>query len=197
MSKLIDDKIKKEFLYKLYFELNEGFGIAGIRRAYLDFSRTLTIKKQKKQTTKEAIEYRNKKREETEKFLLKILENNFVLANINSQEEFDKVHKNFTNKLIEFWNELSYGQAQKWINMSLKYWLLFGSSKIKYIEKNACYFHIPIDRQILQKIFNEKYPIAWSKINNYETYMKYQLNFRNKYKCSCPILKEFELYNAI
>jgi len=40
--------------------------------------------------------------------------------------------------------------------MSLKYWLLFGGDKIANIEKNAKYFHIPIDSIIKENCFWRK-----------------------------------------
>ena len=83
--------------------------------------------------------------------------------------------------------------------MSLKYWLLFGGDKIPNIEKNAEYFHIPIDSIIKKIAFGQKrnkmgYK-SWSKIENYEEYFKYQYIFRENNERVAPIVKEFELFN--
>ena len=83
--------------------------------------------------------------------------------------------------------------------MSLKYWLLFGGDKIANIEKNAKYFHIPIDSIIKEIAFGEKRNQAgyksWSKIENYDEYFEYQDIFRENNKKVEPIVKEFELFN--
>ena len=83
--------------------------------------------------------------------------------------------------------------------MSLKYWLLFDRDKIANIEKNAKYFHIPIDSIIKEIAFGEKRNQAdyksWSKIENYKEYFKYQEVFRENNKKVEPIVKEFELFN--
>ena len=83
--------------------------------------------------------------------------------------------------------------------MSLKYWLLFGGDNIANIEKNAEYFHIPIDSLLKEIAFGEKRNQAgyksWSKIENYEEYSKYQDIFRENNERDTPIVKEFELFN--
>ena len=118
---------------------------------------------------------------------------------IENQEEFDEKHEELCEKLKKEWNELSYGQIQKWVNMSLKYWLLFGGDKIANIEKNAEYFHIPIDSIIKEIAFGEKRNQAdyksWSKIENYDEYFEYQKTFRQNNESVAPIVKEFELFN--
>ena len=97
--------------------------------------------------------------------------------------------------LINKWNELSIGQAQKWINMTLKYWLLFGEKRIQNIEKNAIFFHIPIDSFIQKEMFNEKYPNPWSRIENYDEYLQYQLTHREREEKYPPIICEFHIFN--
>lgn len=122
-----------------------------------------------------------------------------ISLDIKKQEEFDEKHRELCEKLKKEWDELSYGQIQKWINMSLKYWLLFGGDKIANIEKNAKYFHIPIDSIIKEIAFGEKRNQAdyksWSKIENYDEYFEYQDIFRENNKKVEPIVKEFELFN--
>lgn len=79
--------------------------------------------------------------------------------------------------------------------MTLKYWLLFGDNRISNIEKNAIYFHIPIDSFVQKDMFGETKPKPWSKINSYTEYMRYQQKHREKNIKTPPIIYEFEFFN--
>lgn len=184
---LINQHIKEQFLIRLYFGVVTDFYLAGIKRAYLDFNRTLyLIKETKKQ--------REANRKKMEVYLLKKLRI-LIIQDIASQNKFDEYHKIITLDLINKWNILTIGQAQKWINMTLKYWLLFGEQRIPFIEKNAKYFHIPIDSKIQKSMFSNMKKKAWSKMENYDLdYMKYQNEFRKKSN-EIPILAEFKIFN--
>jgi hypothetical protein len=184
MNSILTDDLRENFFIRLYFDDSNGFYNAGIKRAFLDFSRTLTIK-----------ENRATFKSNAEKFILERLTQATEIE-FKSQTEFDKFHETTCEQLMEVWNELQFGQAQKWINMTLKYWLLLGDKRINGIEKNAQYFHIPIDSYVQKGMFEEKYPKAWSKIDNYETYMKYQLGHRNKQTGNSPIIDEFNFFNT-
>jgi len=186
-SSIINNLSKENFYIKLYFNTKEGFEIAGIKRAYLDFSRTLH---KKNETDYQRIEKRNA----TENYLLSQLKT-IIIANISSQKEFDLLHKKITLNLVRFWKKLTIGKSQKWINMSLKYWLLFGEKRILNIEKNARFFHIPIDSYVQKGMFNEKNPRPWSKINEYEVYMNYQIRHREKKTGNYPLIDEFSFFN--
>jgi len=184
MNSLITDKEKEDFFIKLYFNTTNGFELAGIKRAFLDFSRTLKIIDKKRITLKYNAEI----------YLLTNLKIGLQKKFIN-QEDFDNQHEIWCNELKKTWDELSYGQSQKWINMTLKYWLLFGEKRINGIELNAKYFHIPIDSYVQKGMFNEKAPKAWSKISNYSDYMRYQIEHRNKETGNHAIVDEFNFFN--
>lgn len=193
MNYQITETLKEEFYIKLYFDSSVDFDYKGIKRAYLDFSRTLYKKEESKEETDEE---RRKKRKETEDFLRdKLLV--LISSPISSQDEFDESHKRLTDELIAFWPKLTIGQAQKWINMTLKYWLLFGGKRIQSIELNSMYFHIPIDMYVQTKMFKEKNPQPWSKIKDYEDYFKYQKRHRAKNGNNSPLLDEFIFFNNI
>ena len=187
MKNILSNELKEEFYIRAYFNTREGFEIAGIKRAYLDFNRTLVIKDKNQ-------EIRNEQRNAAGQFL----KDNLLLLislDINNQEIFDSNHENICEKLTEKWDELSIGQAQKWINMTLKYWLLFGEERISNIEKNVKYFHIPIDSYVQKEMFNETEPKPWSKIKNYADYMEYQRKHREMNIKTPPIIYEFEFFN--
>ena len=187
MKQFISEDLKEEFYITLYFNIKNGFEIAGLKRAYLDFNRTLKIPDGNSEKRKII-------QNESQDFLKNDLIN-LINRKINSQDNFDKEHRNVCNRLIDFWNELSYGQAQKWVNMTLKYWLLFGENRINSIERNAMYFHIPIDSYVQKGMFSENNPRPWSKIDNYDEYFEYQLLHRDKNTKNPPIIDEFIFFN--
>ena len=115
-----------------------------------------------------------------------------INSNITSQQQFDKLHKEACNKLIEKFEDQCFtiGQAQKWINMSFKYLHLLD---YEGIEKIYEFSHIPIDSYILD-ITNYKISKPWSRLNDYTEYLQYQEWFRNKYNKEIPLDAEFRLW---
>ena len=87
--------------------------------------------------------------------------------------------------------KLTYGQAQKWINMTIKYLYLFGGYTFDSVFEEL---HIPVDNYILD-IANEKVGIdrpkkPWSKWEE-EQYRNYQNEIKSKIKIA-PLIWEFE-----
>jgi hypothetical protein len=177
---------------------------AAINRAYRDFNRTLKdFYTDKASDSKETKKSNNYKREEmrikwneiVRKFVYKVLNNSFT-----NQDEFDKIHQEYCKQLIEsnndIYKELTRGQAQKWLNMTLKYLIILEEDGI---EINMRYFHIPIDN-VIQDFLEAKLNIpkefpTWSQIDDYKAYLDYQQKVRTKFVSECPILKEMELFN--
>lgn len=188
---MIDEDTIKKFLFRINFSYCKGdFYLSGIKRAYRDFNRTLS--KDKDETQKQ----RDIKRNHTEDFLKNVLLD-LISKDFPDQEAFDKEHEKMCESLKFKWNKLSIGQCQKWINMSLKYWVVFGESKIPGIEKNIKYFHIPIDSFIQQgpcKGLHKKHK-SWSKLNDYKEYFDYQLDFRKQHTGKIPLVEEFIFFN--
>lgn len=179
---MIEKQLVEDFLIRLYFDKKQGFYKAGLKRAYLDFKNNNT-----------QIE-RNSIQGKTLEFLENELKN-LIKNDFENQTEFDFEHKKLCEKLKTQWNELSFGQCQKWINMTLKYWLVFGDEKIKSVTKNYKYFHIPIDSYVQKGMFGEKNPKPWSKISEYGDYFRYQTEFRERHETEIPIEYEFEFFN--
>ncbi len=73
-------------------------------------------------------------------------------SNINN---FDEKHKSACKKIQETadkWKEkLYYGQAQKWLNMTMKYMWLLGAWDYKFKPLQSV-VHIPVDRFIMQAV---------------------------------------------
>ena len=117
--------------------------------------------------------------------------NSLLSKTIKEQSEFDKWHKECCDKLIKTFEKqlFSYGQAQKWINMSLKNLSML---EHKLVERQYEFFHIPIDNYIIE-ITGMKISVAWSRLSNYDEYIEFQKKFRNSYN-GIPLDNEFKLW---
>ncbi|MBQ4584076.1 MAG: hypothetical protein IJA94_04240 [Bacilli bacterium] len=118
--------------------------------------------------------------------------NKMIKANITTQKQFDILHQEACENLIENFEDqyFTIGQAQKWINMTFKYLHLLECEDIKNIYE---FCHIPIDSYMLH-ITNYQMSKPWSKLNDYTEYLQYQEWFRNKYKDEIPLDAEFHLW---
>ena len=195
MTTLTQDEIQK-FWIRVYLGTTNDKGLIGaaIYRAYRDFNRTMHG-------------IGEKQTDETKKFL-----SDFMLAVVDSltskqfvsQLEFDDWHKLKCDELKKVFLlypafKISYGQAQKWINMTLKYLFALGDNIVNGISTNYIYYHIPIDN-IIQNKFLEKYDIPklserWSKIDDYERYLNYQIKVRQTIQNQIPMDVELRLFN--
>ena len=118
--------------------------------------------------------------------------NKIIKSNITTQEQFDKLHQEVCENLIEKFEDqyFTIGQAQKWINMTFKYLHLLEYKDITNIYE---FCHIPIDSYMLN-ITNYQMSKPWSKLNDYDEYLQYQEWFRDKYKNDIPLDVEFYLW---
>lgn len=142
-----------EFLKYAYFNITKGDGMNDIlikcaNKAYMDLCRTIRFK----------TEDGNIKAEYKTKICDMLVQEYDLLCDVVSvcssenekQEIFDREHNRICEEIIETYSEISdftYGQAQKWLNMMLKYVLLIeGDSVLK------SYLHIPVDSYIMQAV---------------------------------------------
>lgn len=186
----IEEKDILNFLKFAYFgDLTNPIEAAS-NRAYLDMCRTLRVKEVSNGIKSELIEYVND--------IFKYEISKLISGNIKNQNEFDKWHDGICNKIIEEYYEykeskiqLTYGQAQKWLNMTIKYLYML---KVYSFDCVFEYLHIPIDNCILN-VANEKLGInkpktAWSKWDE-KQYHNYQNEIKSKIKIA-PLCWEFE-----
>ena len=121
-------------------------------------------------------------------------------GSITSQEKFDSWHCKVCKNIKLLYNEkgidFTYGQAQKWLNMTIKYLYILEVEGYTF-DSIFEYLHIPIDKYILKGVKDEleiKRPVdAWSKLDKKE-YFKYQNAIRERLreKGISPIRWEFE-----
>lgn len=186
-----DEEISK-FLLKVYFDFSKGYIIGAIKRAYRDFNRTLLALPKDEGERKL---WRDSCGRVLEKEVKRV-----VTIRFSNQYEFDDWHKSTCLAMRAENGILSFGQTQKWINMTLKYLFVMGEANVPGIKGNYTYFHIPLDRIIIKQLrglglgdFDGK---PWSKIDDYDTYYNYQQAIRNLYKDRIPMDVEFDLFNS-
>ena len=75
-------------------------------------------------------------------------------------------------------HQFTYGQAQKWVNMSLKYLYMMGFDDMSHIER---VIHVPVDSLIIDAAndLGVRWPsTSWSKLDNYPEYLTFQKKLR-------------------
>lgn len=121
-------------------------------------------------------------------------------GSITSQEKFDSWHCKVCKNIKLLYNEkginFTYGQAQKWLNMTIKYLYMLEDEEYSF----DCvfeYLHIPIDNYIFVAVKKElridRPNNPWSKLDETE-YLKYQKAIREELKKRkySPLLWEFD-----
>ena len=151
-----DDERKANFLMRVFLGVKnppiDWYEVA-VRLAYTTFMRTLTGYAKIKHKTRQV---------NASKYLRDRLEDYFKSYTVTSQADFDKWHMETCGNLIDkfgTWgvdSKLTYGQSQKWINISFKYlyaFTLFGCcvkgfpSEIAVSKMEYC--HLPLDNIVI------------------------------------------------
>jgi hypothetical protein len=170
-----------------------------IRRAYRDFNRTWA-----KGPTLE--DERTTARTAGEDVLAAALDE---LRNLNvDQRAFDAWHSRIRRALMGATQPavrgagLTLGQAQKWVNMSVKYVV---GGRVMGLERFERVAHVPIDRILLEElrqrpqfaaVLTHLPDGAWSKLSNESAYEAFQVALRNLVAPSSPLSLEFSLWLA-
>lgn len=116
------------------------------------------------------------------------------LTKITTEKEFNAHHEAWCENRIEFFTKhphphrkefaLTYGQAQKWINMTMKYLAVIDHPAIAPVYS---YLHVPIDSIIYEEashpvtgigVPRPSGNVAWSRLNKNQ-YQDYQQRLRN------------------
>lgn len=179
----------KNMLYISYFGTEERSVRVFSWRAYRDLCRTLNFKESgdKKKTNNIHLMFRRN--------ICAVIEKSII--NLPDKEkDFDLWHRESCQDIIKEANkaglQLKFGQAQKWLNMTLKYMWLTGTEKDK-LSKLQNKLHVPIDNYILEELA-AKIPIkrGWSRLD-YDAYIQCQNVIRSEHKI--PIEWEIDIWN--
>lgn len=175
----VDEDIIKFLKYVYFGDLTNPVEAAS-NRAYRDMSRTIRFDNFSKDD-------RVKLKKEVNSFLNTEIKK-LVNGSITSEKEFDKWHEQLCKKIIDEYKkskiQLSYGQAQKWVNMTIKYLYMLN---IHTFDNVFDFPHVPVDNYIFKAVKDElkiKKPTkkSWSRWDNYEEYLKYQNDIRKNLK---------------
>jgi hypothetical protein len=181
---------KEEFWIRVYLNQTSDYIDCAIERAYLDFART-----QHGIKPDLMVEHKDVKNH-IKGFIVELQSRTF-----GNQDQFDEWHNDKCNLLKTEYKELkgyqlTIGQAQKWINMSLKYLFILGENRVTGISRNYRFFHIPIDNIIQDKLSTkiERIKQPWSRIDDYSLYLEYQKQVRNCFLDEIPLDVEFKMW---
>jgi hypothetical protein len=166
------DKDKLDFLMYAYFGSGENSFFACSKRAYRDMCRTLRL-------------YGNNG-DDFRKDIDKLLEQeitNLLSQNNHSQTEYDDWHERLCNQIVQHYIErgvsFTIGQAQKRVNMIMKYLYIHGDVDITPLFD---YLHVPLDNYMFdvaeEKLFIKRLQMPWSKIDDYQLYLDFQKKLR-------------------
>lgn len=186
-NKINDEEILKFLKFSYFGDLNISIEVAS-NRAYRDMCRTIKFNKLKDITD------RRKLRDKVN-IIFEIEIKKFTPGSKKNPDDFNnwlgEVYENMKNLYEENGIKLTYGQAQKWINMTIKYLYLFGGYTFDSVFEEL---HIPVDNYILdianKKLGIDKPKTPWSKWNE-EQYRNYQNEIKSKIKIA-PLRWEFE-----
>lgn len=186
------DKDILDFLKAIYFgDISDPLKAAS-SRAYRDMNRTIRFNGLPDATRLEL-------REKVNCIFVKelsALNSNYI----KSQQAYDDWHRQICDEIKILYQEsgiaFTYGHAQKWLNMTIKYLYVLGIDSFDDVFE---YLHIPLDNyvfDIAQDTLGIKRPTAvWSSWDDYEEqYLRYQKDIREKITEETPLRWEFRFW---
>lgn len=199
MDNYLVEKIAKFYRVCLFGSSESDVYKAAANRAYRDLCRTITFRDK---DNKKHIYYRS----EIVGLIITKIQDKLFENHKPSQETYDDFHADLCNQITEYTNEvaenLTYGQAQKWVNMTMKYLCVLSNGNFtgnyEWLGKFYPYLHVPIDSIILTKAQDNKYLSCksyscWSKLD-YKDYEEIQKNLRKSLTAMSPMDWEFEVW---
>ncbi len=187
------DGDRLDYLLRVYFGQGDWLRLC-IQRAYLDMNRTVR--------GFAALESRDVVRLEAadavRKALLELRDN---ASQTENESRFDGWHRAACNRLRRLYkahryDEFSHGQAQKWINMTLKYVYVVGGDLGSDYARFFPYCHVPLDNVVLDALVRQHdfrgLSCPWSKLQ-YREYIRCQEWVRHRF-VDAPLDVEFSLW---
>ena len=181
-----------DFLIRCYFGEGQDALQLCVRRAYLDLNRTL-----------HGFAGHSTADQLREKAHQRVAEKVAALTHeAASQQAFDSWHRKACLDLRGHYRKggfeaFSHGQAQKWLNMTLKYVFAMGESRLPGYLPYYSFAHIPIDNVFVaaaKAIGGPDLPMPWSRLDDYAVYFRLQDGYRKMFAPSAPLAAEFKLW---
>ena len=181
--------------YGKKYNTDDGKIDLAIKRAYRDMNRTIDeIDKEKIKLEKDRV--------------VASLKELIIEKQINAiidQPSFDEWHSELCRAVTK--NDFyTFGQAQKWVNMTLKYLLVL---EYEPVHRLIHYLHVPIDKVVVGKALEGKQPLFYGNPDEYLPWSKKLVDdTKNKYyifqdslreampKDLYPIQWEFKVWNG-
>lgn len=194
-DEIVETKVDKDildFLKAIYFGNFTDPLKAASSRAYRDMNRTIRFNGLPDANRLELREKVNG--------IFEIEISKLTSDNITSQDEFDTWHRNVSDAIKNLYlNEgikFTYGHAQKWINMTIKYLYMLEANSFDNVFE---FLHIPLDNNVFDMARDSlgisRPKVAWSNWNNYEEqYLQYQNLIREKITIGTPLRWEFRYW---
>lgn len=186
------DKDVLDFFKVIYFGAITDPMAATSDRAYRDLNRTIRFKdmpQEKRDFLRHSV---------TALFKKEIPE--LVQFGVDDQNGYDSWHYHVCCKIRTYYRdaevEFHYGQAQKWLNMTMKYLYVSGEYTFDGLFQ---YLHVPIDNYVFS-IANKELGIPqptvpWSRWDDYNRqYMAYQTSLRSRIRGYYPLRWEFKFW---
>lgn len=181
------------YLVYLYFGPEKDLLAGCIQRAYRDFNRTL----HGMGSFDNADEVKNKA---VQLLAGSLHDLQSVSGNQMSYPLFDQWHRSTCDGLISLYENAGFhlyvGQAQKWVNMTLKYIFTVGEERISGFGFVYPFCHVPFDNILLSQLEKFNFPLlncAWSRLDDYSEYLSRQEWIR-QYFSIAPLDVEFLLW---
>lgn len=177
-----------DFLLRVYFGTGDPTLLLAINRAYRDLSRTVHGIGKYPDAKSSAV-----------KILINTVSRLAGNRDINTPATFDLWHRKTCESLCKTFETAGYenftiGQAQKWVNMTLKYVYVFGEQRMPGYKALYEFCHVPIDNIVLEARAFKKlrtFNCAWSRITDYDEYIAFQKAVRSQFPNAAPLAVEF------
>jgi len=184
-----------DFVAVCYFGRDGDWLHRCIWRAYLDMNRTL-----------HGMSKLGQLHSDWRTAMLRVLKDRLtILPGVHAwtQASFDAWHHESVDMLKRISSEhgfssLSVGQAQKWINMSIKYAIALGERRMPRFFRVYDVAHLAIDSVVLGRLTELGMPplgCAWSRLDDYGQYMGCQQWVRDN-SGGTPLEVEYRLWQA-
>lgn len=186
------DKDVLDFFKVIYFGAIMDPMAAASDRAYRDLNRTIRFKnmpQERRDFLRQSVTALFKKEIPT-----------LVEIGVDNQNSYDSWHHRICGQIRTYYRdagiEFYYGQAQKWLNMTMKYLYVSGEYTFDGLFQ---YLHVPIDNyvfSIAKKELGIPQPTtAWSRWDDYNRqYMAYQSALRSRIRGYYPLRWEFKFW---
>lgn len=182
----------EDYLVQLYFGGISDPLTTCLDRAYRDFNRTMHGLRQ--------IDGKSSLHKRARNLVWTEVDKLRSTQKIYHQDDFDYWHQNTCLGLAGLYAECKHymfaGQAQKWINMTIKYIFTLGDKRSPGFNHIYHLAHIPIDNIIIRKLRRYKAPKLtkrWSRLDDYQEYLAFQKWIRTNFETN-PLDTEFLLW---